>query len=326
MSAPFEPTNNDSNDLARPPAIREDHDEAPAAKKPRIWPLFVLCFVELVMAALLQGAAVAVILLAAQKEGQSLQEATEALPTRLMEPPIFVLLLTLSGSSIVVGALLFGWISAKHSRCSVSERLGLRWPALSTFSFVNLLLGSIPVLLVSVGVVILIETVVPGDDSMLSLYKNMTNGWAVIFIILIGVLPGFGEELFFRGFIQRRMLQRFRPSIAIGVTSLVFGLFHVTPHGIALATIIGVWLGVIAWRTDSIWPSACCHAFINSGWNVYQVGRFQWGIPEIPPVWFNVLGSIVVLTAFALSVRMLFKTNLSTADEIGHLSASANRG
>ena len=166
-------------------------------------------------------------------------------------------------------------------------------------------------LLVSVGAVILIETIVPGDESVLLLYKNITNGWAVVLIILIGVLPGFGEELFFRGFFQRRMLQRFRPWVAIGVTSLVFGLFHVTPHGIALATIIGVWLGVIAWRTNSMWPGACCHAFINSGWNVYQVGRFRWGFPETPPVWFTVIGGAVVIVAFAWSVRFLLKTDFN---------------
>jgi membrane protease YdiL (CAAX protease family) len=134
----------------------------------------------------------------------------------------------------------------------------------------------------------------------------------VVFIILIGVLPGFGEELFFRGFIQRRMLERFRPWVAIGATSLVFGIFHVTPHGIALATIIGVWLGVIAWRTNSILPSACCHAFINSGWNIYQVGRFQWGFPNIPPVWFLVIGGTVVIAAFAWSVRLLLKTEVNS--------------
>jgi membrane protease YdiL (CAAX protease family) len=270
--------------------------------------LFVLSLVELIFASILQGAVAIVLLFATRSDYTSLQEAVQALPSRLMEPPIFILMLVLSASSIIAGAFLFGWISAKHCHSSIVERLGLRWPKISTMSLVSLLLGSIPVLLVSVGVVILINAVLPGDESVLMLYKNITNGWAIVFIVLIGVLPGFGEELFFRGFLQRRMLKRFRPSVAIGVTSLVFGLFHVTPHGIALATIIGVWLGVIAWRTNSIWPSACCHAFVNSGWNVYQVGRFQWGFPDVPPVWFCVIGGTVVLAAFVWSVRILFRS------------------
>ncbi len=299
---------NNSNDAIFLSVDVED-EQVLVSDKLRVWPLFVLCLVELAFVSTLQGIAAVVILFTTRVDGQSIQDAARDLPTRLMEPPLFVLMIILSGFSITTGALLFGWISAKHSHSSVVERLGLRWPPISTLSLVGFLLGSVPVLLASVGVVILIERVIPGDESVLALYKNMTNGWAVVFIILIGVLPGFSEELFFRGFFQRRMLQRYRPWVAIGATSLVFGLFHVTPHGIALATIIGVWLGAIAWRTNSIWPGACCHAFINSGWNIYQVGRFQWGLPEIPPAWFSVIGGTVVLGAYAWSVRTLLKTS-----------------
>lgn len=212
------------------------------ASKPRVWPLFALSLVELGFASLLQGLGAIVLLLATRGEYPSLQDAAKALPTRLMEPPVFVLMLVLSSSSIAAAALLFGWVSANHCGRSVTDRLGLRLPKLSAPSMFSLLLGSIPVLLVSVGVVLLIERVLPGDESVLQLYKNITLGWAIVFIILIGVLPGFGEELFFRGFFQRRMLQRFRPSVAIGVTSLVFGLFHVTPHGIAsLPSLVSGW-------------------------------------------------------------------------------------
>jgi membrane protease YdiL (CAAX protease family) len=267
---------------------------------------------ELALVSLLQVAVILVLVLSTRAKDQSMQEALASLPTRLMDPPIFVLMLLVSGLSIAAGAVLFGWISAKHCGETLTQRLGLRWPNISNSSLVCFLLGSIPVLLLSVGVVMLIEKVIPGDQSVLALYKNMTNGWAIVFIILIGLIPGFAEELFFRGFIQRRMLQRFRPSLAILLTSIVFGSFHVTPHGIALATIIGIWLGVIAWRTNSIWPSVCCHAFINSSWNVYQVGRFQWGIPEIPSVWFLIVGGMFVLAAFALSLRILINTKLGS--------------
>ena len=88
---------------------------------------------------------------------------------RLMEPPIFVLMIVLSGLSSAVGTLVFGWISARQRGCSVGERLGLRWPPISPFSLACFLLGSIPVLLVSVGVVAAIETVLPGDESVLML-------------------------------------------------------------------------------------------------------------------------------------------------------------
>ena len=285
----------------------ENQTAVVAPAKPRVWTLFVSSLLVLVMMVVLQAVAAVVILITQVARGQSIKEVAETLPSLMMTPPIFVMTIALSGLGTTAGALLFGWISAKHANCSVGERLGMRWPEISTFSLLTFLLGSIPVLLVSIGAVYLVALVFPADDSLLSLYENMTTGWAVVFIITIGVLPGIGEELFFRGFFQRRMLQRYRPWVAIGVTSVVFGLFHITPHGIALATIIGVWLGVIAWRTNSIWPSACCHAFINSGWNVYQVGRFHWGIPTVPPIWFSIIGGAVILAAFATSVWILLK-------------------
>lgn len=101
----------------------------------------------------------------------------------------------------------------------------------------------------------------------------MTNTWAVPFILLIGLLPGIAEEILFRGYLQRRFIDRWGPAQGIAVTSIIFGLFHVTPHGIALATIIGVWLGMLAYQIGSILPGIFCHAAINSGWNIGQVGK-----------------------------------------------------
>lgn len=275
--------------------------------KPRVWTLFVATLLAFVMVVVLQVVAAVVVLIIQVAQGQSGKEAAETLPSLLMTPPMFVMTIALAGLAMTAGALLFGWVSARYANCSVRERLGMGWPPISTFSLLTFLLGSVPVFLVSIVAVYLVALVFPADDSLSSLYNNMTTFWAVVFIITIGVLPGIGEELFFRGYFQRRMLQRYRPWVAIGVTSVVFGLFHITPHGIALATIIGVWLGVIAWRTNSIWPSACCHAFINSSWNVYQVGRIHWGIPTVPPIWFSIIGGAVILVAFGASVWILLK-------------------
>ena len=96
-------------------------------------------------------------------------------------------MLVLASSSITAGALLFGWISAKHCHCSIAERLGLRWPKISAWSMVGLLLGSVPVLLIAVGAVMLIETVLPGDDSVLKLYKNQPNRRAASNVIVNAV-------------------------------------------------------------------------------------------------------------------------------------------
>jgi|SRR6056297_796588 len=96
--------------------------------------------------------------------------------------------------------------------------------------------------------------------SLLRLYENISTPWAFVLIAVVGIFPGVSEELFFRGFVQRRLLHRYSPVTAIGITTILFALLHVTPHGIALASVMGIWLGVVAWRIGSIWPSVACHA------------------------------------------------------------------
>ena len=278
--------------------------------KPRLWPLFPAAVTEGVVASLLQGVAIFLLLVLNKDPETSVMEALGTLQEQLFHPPFFVVLLACSGLSMILGGVGFGGVSARNRGCRISDRLGLSSPALSGAAWITLLIGSIPVLLVSVGAVALLEQFIKGDESILKLYENMTNGWAIVFIVSIGVLPGLGEELLFRGFIQRRLLQRFSPTVAIGITSFVFGLCHVTPHAIVLATIIGVWLGLMAYRTNSIWPGVFVHAFINSGWNVYQVGRYHWGIPTVPPAWFLVIGGLVTTAAFFLALRMLVMRQL----------------
>jgi membrane protease YdiL (CAAX protease family) len=98
---------------------------------------------------------------------------------------------------------------------------------------------------------------------------NVLN--AVLWVVLIGVVPGFCKELFFRGLLQRRLLKSWSAPAAIGVTSLIFAVVHLDPPAVALALVLGVWLGVIAWRTGSIVPTMVAHMAINSLWNIAQI-------------------------------------------------------
>ena len=279
---------------------------------PRVWPVFVLSIVAFVGVILTQVTVAAVVLLTTKDPAASFDEAAQALPQTMMHAPYFVASLAVSGVPLAVIALVAGYISAKNQRQSIPTRLGLHRPSLSSPDWPALLFGSAFVFHLAVGLVWIVEQFIPGDESMLRVYQNISTPWAIVLIAVVGIVPGIAEELFFRGFVQRRLLRRFSPAIAIGITTTLFALLHVTPHGIALAGVMGLWLGVIAWRTGSIWPSVVCHAFVNSAWNVYQVGRFQWGIPDLPPLWFGISGVAIMLIAFALACRKLRRISPTT--------------
>ncbi|MEK6235818.1 MAG: CPBP family glutamic-type intramembrane protease, partial [Planctomycetales bacterium] len=94
---------------------------------------------------------------------------------------------------------------------------------------------------------------------------------ALCLIALMSLAPAFCEEVLFRGYIQSRLLQRWPPVLAIGITSAAFAAvysvtFTVTHldfiHAISVFP-TGVWLGIVAWRTGSMWPAAGCHLAYN---------------------------------------------------------------
>lgn len=73
-----------------------------------------------------------------------------------------------------------------------------------------------------------------------------------------------GEELFFRGLLQRGLVPRIGPAAAIGTAALLFGVAHADwVHGGA-ATLLGIYLGGIAWAAGSIRPAIVAHALNNA--------------------------------------------------------------
>lgn len=66
-------------------------------------------------------------------------------------------------------------------------------------------------------------------------------------LVAAGLLAGLGEELFFRGLILRTVLVQFRlPGLAVAVSALVFGAFHVIPdRRLAPFALWAVWEGAL---------------------------------------------------------------------------------
>jgi membrane protease YdiL (CAAX protease family) len=89
--------------------------------------------------------------------------------------------------------------------------------------------------------------------------------------LVVGLLAGFAEELFFRGFMQTRLSQRWRLWPAVLATSLCFGLMHLDAVHSTEAFFIGLWLGWATERTGSLWPAVAGHVLNNSLSVLFQV-------------------------------------------------------
>ena len=83
-------------------------------------------------------------------------------------------------------------------------------------------------------------------------------------VLVISVVAGSAEELFFRGYMQTRLGQRLPPVVAVVVTSVAFGLFHLEWLHALLAFVLGLYLGCITAVAGSALPTIACHVINNA--------------------------------------------------------------
>lgn len=87
----------------------------------------------------------------------------------------------------------------------------------------------------------------------------------VMGILIIGVLAGISEEIYFRGAILGCLLHsRMNKHAAIWVTAVIFSLFHFQVFGFFPRVILGGFFGYLTWWTGSIWVAAIVHVINNS--------------------------------------------------------------
>ena len=84
-------------------------------------------------------------------------------------------------------------------------------------------------------------------------------------LLFVAVFAGVGEELFFRGVLQRLFIKLFKNAWAgIIVTAIIFSAFHLQFYGFIPRLILGILLGLIYWYSGSLWPAILAHFAYNA--------------------------------------------------------------
>ena len=87
----------------------------------------------------------------------------------------------------------------------------------------------------------------------------------IVSILIVGILAGFSEELFFRGAMQRIMsASRMNMHAVIWSVAFIFSLFHFQFFGFAPRLLLGAYFGYLLWWSRSIWIPVFVHMFNNS--------------------------------------------------------------
>lgn len=91
-------------------------------------------------------------------------------------------------------------------------------------------------------------------------------------VVVIGLLAGSAEELFFRGYMQTALGERWPRRHAIVVTSACFGLLHLEWRHALLALALGLWLGTVTEVCGSVLPAMAAHVVNNGLFTVLTAG------------------------------------------------------
>ncbi|MFQ6673743.1 MAG: lysostaphin resistance A-like protein [Fidelibacterota bacterium] len=97
------------------------------------------------------------------------------------------------------------------------------------------------------------------------------------------IFAAVAEESLFRGFLQQTLEKHWKDvTRAVLVTSLFFAIIHFNPWLVIQIYLLGVLMGYLAWRTDSVLPSMVFHginnglAFAFANWGDHLEAWYTW--------------------------------------------------
>ncbi len=175
-------------------------------RRPRVWTVFVAYAAAFAASVLLQILAVVILAVWYLGQGADLQQFRKELPAILTKPPTFLALIAMAELTIGLAAFIPAWFSKQPAR----RRLGLVQAVLPAWGYPVLVIGALLPLAFGLTLAYELANVIPPDPSARLLYEQMTGAWAVPFITVVAFAPAFSEEILFRGYMQRRLLERWK--------------------------------------------------------------------------------------------------------------------
>lgn len=165
-------------------------------------------------------------------------------------------------------------------------------------------------------------------DNFISQYENMANellkktmsgsgiGFLLLNIVYVALVPAVGEELIFRGIIQKYLIKLTKHAwIGIILTGLIFSLFHLSWSTILAIWFFGIILGIVYYTTGNIWYSIFMH-FINnlmatlSYW-LASNNLISYSLEEIDnikfPLWIEII-SLILMILFIIFLKKFIQT------------------
>lgn len=158
------------------------------------------------------------------------------------------------------------------------------------------------------------------EESMEELTKYLTNfestGYLIVAILVIAVLPGIGEELLFRGFLQNLLKRIFKNDhMAIWIAAILFSAIHFQFYGFIPRMLLGALFGYLyVWSGNLIYPIVA--HFINNFVSLIALYVYQQGLTNIDvestealPTMYVIIFSVLFVVTLIYFKNYVAKTN-----------------
>lgn len=122
----------------------------------------------------------------------------------------------------------------------------------------------------------------------------------ILNVFVIAFLPAVCEELFFRGALQRILIQvTASPWAGIIITATLFSALHLQFEGFLPRVFLGIILGALYWYSGSLWTNILAH-FMNNAFQVLLVSYVPKFINQNPSIPVSIqllsgIGALIIL-------------------------------
>lgn len=125
-------------------------------------------------------------------------------------------------------------------------------------------------------------------------------------LIVIAVLPAIGEEVVFRGVLQRKLnFITGNPHIAIWTAAIFFSAIHLQFYGFFPRMLLGALFGYIYYWSGNLWYPIFAH-FVNNGFTLVMLYLYQQKATDINLESTNAVPWSSALTAFIVGAALLY--------------------
>lgn len=161
------------------------------------------------------------------------------------------------------------------------------------------------------------------QDSINTIIGSHSVSNLIMSVLIIGVLAGFSEELFFRGAMQRILSNTSLGAHgAIWLTAIIFSAIHLQFFGFFPRMLLGLFFGYLLYWSNSLWLPIIAHIFNNSlaciiAWCQSKTVDKAEILSDGPSILYTIFS--ILITAFAIWI--LRRTFRSESAEISQKSA-----